>query len=143
MGRMERWSLHLSALAVILTGLGFGWLKYAHQRLGEFGPEPYPLQGWLRHGHVLAAPVLVFAFGLLVRGHVLPALRAATSAGRRTGLGSALLLAPMILSGYGLQVCVDPVWHLALAWTHGLTSLAFMLAFGLHLLRPLARAYRP
>lgn len=141
LGPVERWSLHLSALAVGLSGVGYGWLKYFHQRSGEFGPEPFPLQGWLRHGHVLAAPVLVFTLGVLVRGHVLPALKAGSREGRSTGLGAALALAPMIMSGYGIQVCVDPVWHAALAWIHGLSSAGFLLAYAAHLLRP--RAQRP
>jgi hypothetical protein len=133
---LERWSLHLSALVVGLSGLVYGWLKYFHQRMGDFGPEPYPFQGLARHLHVLAAPVLVFALGMLVRGHVLPALRGAGTSGRRTGLLAAGILAPMILSGYGVQVCVDPGLHGVLAWIHGPASILFLVAYGAHVLRP-------
>jgi hypothetical protein len=135
LSRWERWSLHLSALVVALTGLGHGWLKYCQQRQGEFGPEPFPAQNLLLHGHVLAAPVLVFALGLLVRGHVLPALRSGARAGRWTGLLAVAVLAPMTLSGYAIQICVDPGWRLALAWIHGPFSLLFLAAYGAHLLR--------
>ncbi len=136
MSPLERWCLHLSALATILTGMLHGWLKYAHQRIGEFGPEPYWAQGWLLRAHVLVAPLLVFTLGVLVRGHLLPALQARRLAGRRTGLLLAAALAPMILSGYGVQVCVDPGWRSALAWIHGPFSILFLLAYLAHWTRP-------
>ena len=136
MSRLERWSLHLAALAVGLSGLVYGWLKYWHQRAGDFGPEPYPLQGLAHHAHVAASPVLVFALGMMVRGHVLPSLQAGGARGRASGLWTAAVLAPMILSGYGVQLCVEPVWRTALAWIHGPSSLLFLLAYGAHLLRP-------
>ena len=131
----ERWSLHASALAVGGTGLAYGWLKYFHQRAGEFGAEPWPAQGWSQHAHVLTAPVLVFTLGLLVRGHVLPAVRAGGTAGRRSGLLMAAILAPMILSGYAIQVCLEPGARAAMAWVHGPFSLLFLVAYGVHLAR--------
>ena len=139
MSPLERWSLHLSALATIASGLIHGWLKYCHQRMGEFGPEPFWAQGLLLRAHVLVAPLLVFTLGVMVRGHLLPALRAKHSRGRGTGLALAALLAPMIVSGYAVQVCVDPAWRTALAWVHGPFSLLFLLAYGAHLARPRAK----
>ena len=142
MSRAERWSLHLAALLVALSGLLYGWLKYFQQKQGEFGAEPFPLQGLAQHLHVFTSPMLVFTLGMLVRGHVLPALRAGTRKGRSTGLLLAAILAPMIVSGYGLQLCVDPGWRAALAWVHGPSSLVFLLAYGAHLLRPRSGAGR-
>lgn len=135
MSRLERFSLHAAALAVALTGLLYGWLKYFHQRAGDFGPEPYPLQGLAQHAHVLAGPFLVFGFGMMVRGHVVPALRSGTARGRATGIGLAALLAPLVVSGYGVQVCVDPAWRTALAWVHGPAALAFLAAYAGHAAR--------
>jgi len=131
---LERWSLHLSAAGMALTGLLYGWLKYFHQRAGDFGPEPYRLQGWSQHAHVVLGPLLVFTLGLMVRGHVVPALRSGTRRGRRSGLWVAGILAPMVMAGYGMQVCVDPAWRAALAWVHGPSSLLFLAAYGFHLL---------
>ena len=133
---LERWGLHLSAAAVTATGLMYGWLKYFHQRLGEFGPEPFPLQGLSQHVHVFVSPLLLFTLGMIVRGHMVPSMRAGVRAGRGTGLWIAALLAPMVLSGYGMQICVDPAWRTALAWVHGPASLLFLVAYGAHLLRP-------
>ena len=119
-----------------LSGFGFGWLKYWHQRVGEFGLEPYPAQAWCHHAHVFAAPLLLFGLGMMVKGHALPHFRTGTRPGRGSGLGVGLVLAPMILSGYGIQIVVDPAWRTALAWIHGPFSLLFVLAYAAHLLRP-------
>lgn len=133
---LERWGLHLSAAAVAVSGLLYGWLKYFHQRLGEFGPEPFRLQGLSQHAHVFVSPLLLFTLGMIVRGHTVPALRAGVRSGRTTGLVIAAFLAPMVLSGYGMQICVDPAWRTALAWVHGPTSLLFLVAYAGHLARP-------
>lgn len=132
---LERLSLHLSALLTGASGLLYGWLRYFGQRVGEFGPEPHPLQGLLQHLHVLAAPLLVFALGMVVRGHVLPRLRGAQPGGRATGLFLALVMTPMALSGYGIQVVTEPATRGVLAWVHGITSLLFLAAYGVHVAR--------
>ncbi|GLH73075.1 hypothetical protein GETHLI_15770 [Geothrix limicola] len=137
MTRLERWSLHLAALFTGATGLIYGWLRYYGQREGEFGLEAHPLQGALQHLHVLAAPLLVFALGMLVRGHVLPMWRSGRPVGRASGFLLAMVLAPMVLSGYGVQVVVAPAGRLALAWIHGVSSLLFLAGYGVHLLAPL------
>ena len=40
----------------------------------------------------------------------------------------------MIVSGYAVQVAVEPAWRTIWVWTHGATSVLFTLGFGLHLL---------
>lgn len=132
MTTLERWSLHLSALLTGITGLLYGGLRYYGQHPGEFGVEAHPLQATLQHLHVLAAPLLVFTLGMLVRGHVVPMWRNGRPGGRASGVFLALILAPMALSGYAVQVAVEPQWRLALAWVHGITSLLFLLAYGVH-----------
>ncbi len=136
---LERWSLHLAALTTAGTGLLDGLLRWFGQRAGEFGPEPHPWLGLVQHLHVLAAPVLVFTLGVMVRGHLWPRLGRSLE-GRRTGLGAALLIAPMVFSGYGLQVVASPAWRGGLAWVHGLSAGLFLLAYLGHLA---LRGWRP
>ena len=130
---LDRRGLHVAAAATALTGGAYGWFRYFGQRMGDFGPEPSPWQGLSQHLHVLAGPLLLFMLGVIVRGHLMLKLRAGAREGRRTGLGLGLLIAPMALSGYGIQVVMDARWHLALAWIHGLSSLVFVAAYLLHL----------
>lgn len=129
----DRRGLHVAAAATALTGGVYGWFRYFGQRMGDFGPEPSPWQGTWQHLHVLAAPLLLFMLGVIVRGHLLLKLRNGQREGRRTGLWLGLLIAPMVLSGYGIQVVTDQRWHLALAWIHGISSLIFVLAYLAHL----------
>lgn len=133
---LERWSLHLTALLTAATGLLDGGLRWFGQRMGEFGPEPHPLLGLAQHLHVLAAPALVFTLGVLVRGHLWPRLRGGP-AGRGTGLAVAFFMAPMVGSGYAVQVAVDPAWRTAFSWTHGISAGLFLLAYAGHALRTL------
>ena len=39
----------------------------------------------------------------------------------------------MALTGYLLQVVADPVWHRVLAWAHVVTSVLFVVGYGIHL----------
>ena len=129
---LERWSLHLGALLTGLSGLAYGWLRYYARVQGEFGIEPHPLQGLTQHFHVLAAPLLLFALGMAVRGHLTSKLRAGTREGRRTGLGLGFLILPMVAAGYLVQVAMAPGWRLAWAWVHGVASLLFLIAYLVH-----------
>ncbi len=137
MTSLERWSLHMAALLTGASGLLYGWLRYYGQHMGEFGLEAHPLQATLQHLHVLAAPLLVFALGMVVRGHVLPMWRNGKHGGRASGVLLALILAPMVLSGYAVQVAVEPRWRLTFAWIHGVLSLLFLASYGLHQLAAL------
>jgi hypothetical protein len=108
-------------------------------RAGEFGPEPHPWLGAAQHLHVLVAPCLVFTLGLIVRGHLWPKLDR-TLEGRNTGLGATFLIAPMVASGYGIQVVTSPAWRVVFAWAHGLSAGFFLAAYLGHLI---GRARQP
>ncbi len=112
------------------TGLAFGLARWFGERMGEFGPEPHPWQGTLQHIHVLGVPLLVFALGWMVKGHGVPGLQAKQR--RRSGLGLLALAAPMVLSGYAIQVATHPGVQLAVRWVHGISAGLFLLACGAH-----------
>ncbi len=131
---VERWSLHLAALLTGGTGLMDGLLRWFGQRAGDFGPEAHPWLGFAQHLHVLVAPALLFCLGVMVRGHLWTKFRQGRE-GRRTGLGAALLIAPMVFSGYAIQVVTTPTWRLGMAWAHGLSAGAFLLTYFGHLAR--------
>ena len=132
MSPLERWSLHLAALITAGTGLMDGLLRWFGVRAGEFGPEPHPWLPAAQHLHVLAAPLLVFALGVMVKGHVQARLKKGRE-GRRTGLSAAFLIAPMVMTGYGVQVMTDPAGRTILAWAHGLSAGFFLMAYLGHL----------
>jgi hypothetical protein len=138
----ERWLLHLGVASAVLSGAAYGYLRYFKKVQGEFGIEPHPWQGLLQHAHVLTAPLLVLAVGVALRGHGLGMLKQGLRPGRWTGLCLLFLSAPMILSGYAIQVVTESSTHRALAWVHGASWGAFLLSYATHSVVAWTRAAR-
>lgn len=135
MTRFERWSLWASTLAVSLTGVGFTWTKYFAATDDPWAVVNHPLEPWLLKLHVISAPLFVFAVGLVTMRHILPHLRSGTPAGRRTGLVMVWTIAPMVATGYLLQVIAVPGWLLPLAIAHIAAGILFLGGFLFHRVR--------
>ena len=141
--------LHAASALVIGTGAVWAYLRYVH----DVGPEPedpvlavewtgaHPLEPATRDLHLLTAPLLVFAVGLIWSGHVAPRLLRPW-ARRATGLGLALLFGPMVLTGVLLQVAESEASRTAWAWAHGVSSLVWAAADLGHQLGPWRRPRR-
>ena len=91
--------------------------------------------------HVVAAPILVFAIGLITTRHIWKHFRTRVRMGRRTGLTTGLVLFPMIVSGYLIQVITGRGWLVAIVIVHILTGLVYAVGLGLHQLA--IRSRRP
>lgn len=139
----ERRAMHAAALAAAITGLCYGWFRYFGVREGEFGPEPHPLQATFQHLHVLFTPLLVLMFGIILRGHLQPKLKSRQKKGRWTGLAAALLFAPLLLAGYGIQTTAHPLLRQVLAWLHGLSGLLLILGYAAHVVRVRRTVHHP
>jgi hypothetical protein len=131
MTRFEAWFVHVANLLVAGTGLAYAWFRYFAAPLDEFSAA-HPGQSAAQHLHVLAAPLLVFAVGLLWRPHVWLGIRLGNGPRRRSGILLAALAAPMIGSGYLLQVAVEPAWRRAWIALHVAVSLVWVLATVAH-----------
>jgi hypothetical protein len=130
--RCERWTVWGGTVALTITGLALAGMKYLLEPTEEFAVVNHPLQPLALKLHILSAPVLVFGLGLIATRHVLPHLRAGVRSGRRSGLVAALVVVPMILTGYLIQVVTNIPLLTALAWSHlGLGTL-FGAAAGAH-----------
>lgn len=134
--RLERWVHHLAAAAVGLSGMAYGFMKYLMEPDPDsFSVVSHPFQPHALHVHVLSAPVLVLAFGLLLRDHAVErAGNRGWTRARRSGLFVLFVLVPMTASGYLLQTATSQSWLRALAWIHGLSGLAFLGGAAGHLL---------
>lgn len=144
MTRGERWLVWTAVLAVAVSGTGLAVLKYLLASADEFGVTIHPLEPLALKLHILTAPLLVFAIGMIAVRHVLAHLRQGIRAGRRSGLTALAALLPMIASGYAIQVVTDPAGLTVLAWLHGITGGAFAVGAAAHFaaLRGQARARR-
>lgn len=118
----------LTAFGLVgLTGLGL---------LGLYGlPEPedpfllvrHPLEPWLRTVHVLTAPILVFAVGILWRSHIRPHLRYAHR-NRLSGWSVLLGFTASGISGYLFQVATGEAVRSAAWYMHVVSSVFFLAA---------------
>lgn len=136
----ERLLHHLANLLVGLTGLVYLWMAWLLPPPDDWAVVNHPWQPHVQHLHVLVAPLLVFAVGLMWRSHVL--LRLRLQGGLRLDSGSLLLflLLPMVVSGYALQVSSAEQWRTAWSWLHVVTGGLWVLGYVVHFLRRRQRA---
>lgn len=135
---MKRWELfllHASALAITISGLVYGIMKYVMTGSDPDSPLGHPWQPGALKAHVLAAPFLVFALGLIARGHALPKWRSGETSGKTSGLCLLGLVAPLVLSGYAVQVLTGEALRKGTGWGHTAIGAVFAAAYVLHLLK--------
>lgn len=136
MSRQSAWLVHLSVVAAGLTGVVYGWMHYLLEPEDEWSIVNHPLEPDLKALHILLVPLLVFGCGLLWRSHVWARIRSGFQPRRLTGILLALLLLPMIASGYALQVATDETWRVLWVWSHGISGCLWVLIYLVHQLRP-------
>jgi len=134
--RAEAWTLHVSNVLVGGTGLVYAWMRYLASPTDEFAVVNHPWQPTLQHLHVITAPLLVFGGGLIFQRHVLARIRSGFRPRRPTGLLLALLLLPMIASGYLLQTSSGEPWRAIWIGVHLATSGLWIAGYAIHLLSP-------
>jgi hypothetical protein len=130
--RSAAWFVHGSVALAGATGLVYGWMRYVAEPADEWAIVNHPWEPDLKALHIVLVPLLVFGCGLLWRTHVWERIRTEFPHRRRTGIALALLLAPMVASGYAVQVAEDQTWRAVWMWTHGLTSCAWVLMYLVH-----------
>jgi hypothetical protein len=138
MSPFERFLLWGSTAVVGLSGLAFLWMKYFVVPEDPYAIVNHPWQPFFLKLHILSAPVLVFAVGVVFLRHVWRQFRSGRPGGRRTGVTVVLVLVPMVFTGYLLQTVASRDALRWIAWIHIATSVAYVLAIGGHQLRTLA-----
>lgn len=132
MSPFQKWLVWSSSVMTGLTGLVYWWMRNRMEPLDEFAVINHPLEPWMLKAHILVAPVMVFAFGAIAGEHIWRQYRQRVKAGRRSGLLSAWVIAPMILSGYLIQAVTHAGWSSALAWAHLVTGVVYLVGLGAH-----------
>ena len=134
MSPVERRLLDVSVALVTLSGLAYYVMKTWMRPRDPYSVLGHPFQPYALALHVVAAPALVFALGLVFREHFLEKLRGGRSVpGRRGGIGIVATALPMILSGYALQVVSSPAVRVVFSSLHLATGILFASLFLAHL----------
>lgn len=132
MTRGEARLQHAANLLVGSSGLVYAWMLYLVEPEDPYSVANHPLQPDVQHLHVVTAPLLVFAVGMVWRGHVWSRIASGFRARRRSGIALALLFVPMVLSGYLLQVSAEEAWRERWVVLHVATSIAWIAAYVVH-----------
>jgi len=132
MSRFEKWAVLITAAATALTGVGLFWTKYLVISNDPWSVVNHPLQPLLLKAHILAAPGLVFALGMIAFRHIWQHYRAGLRLGRRSGIITALVTVPMVVSGYLIQAVTAPTWLEIVVIVHLVTSGVFLLGLAAH-----------
>ena len=132
MKRLDAWLNHAGWALVSATGILYGVLKYfAHN------PDPesrlgHPWQPCVLAAHLLAAPLAVFALGLVFRRHALARWKRGDREGRNTG-GIVLFWSfALILSGYLIPVLTGDAARRWTGWIHAGIGVVVAGAYALH-----------
>ena len=133
MKRWERWSFNALNAVVATTGVVYFSMKYLLATDDPFAVVNHPWQPTMLALHIVAAPILVLLFGIVLRSHVLKKLASNYEPDRRTGWISLLSFSAMALSGYLLQVASTPFWLSTLLVLHLVTSGIFLVGYIVHL----------
>ncbi|PYS95710.1 MAG: hypothetical protein DMF50_07575 [Acidobacteria bacterium] len=143
MSPFERVLLYASAVAAAGTGGVYIWMKWLLPATDPFSIVHHPWQPSVLSWHVLVAPFLVFALGLITREHIIGRfLEGRPRRGRATGVLAVVPAAAMIVTGYLTQVLTDAAARKAMGIAHAASGALFTLLFLAHLVaaRPGRRA---
>lgn len=128
----EKWFLWISTALAGGSGAAYFWVAYTMEPARPWDAVNHPLQPWLLKAHVLTAPLLLFALGLVTANHIWRHFSEGAPGGRKTGVTAMLALVPMVSTGYLIQVVTHPGWLAAIGWAHVVTSALFLAGFLFH-----------
>lgn len=132
MTRAERILLHVSTILVGGTGLVYAWMLYFVRPSDPYAVVNHPLQPQALHLHILLAPLVVFAAGVVWRRHIWAHWRRRVRRGRRSGASMMLTMIPMVTSGYLIQTAVEESWRAAWVTVHLVASGLWLLGYLAH-----------
>ena len=129
MSRIEAWFVHISTILVGGTGVVYAVMMDPADAYSVVG---HPWQPGVQYLHIVVAPIAVFAIGLIWKNHVFDHYRRGLTTGRRSGMSLMLTMAPMVVSGYLIQVSVGESWRIAWIVVHCITSFLWIAGYLVH-----------
>jgi hypothetical protein len=121
--RWQRRGVHLSVLALVLSGLG--WLAVHYSIGAGTGELPHPSEAWLMKLHGAATMAALFFFGSVMAAHAPRGWRMRRQ--RKLGLTLWLVLALLVLTGYALYYFAPDTVRPALGLVHSGAGVALLL----------------
>lgn len=132
MNPFEKWSVWVTSVLSGFTGGGYFWTKYLVQNTDPFSVLNHPLQPWFLKAHIIISPFLLIALGSILVRHIWKHFRLGAVLGRRSGLTTALVSLPMVVSGYFIQSVTHPGLLATLAVSHIALSGLYLVGLSIH-----------
>jgi len=135
---VTRWAAllnHLACLFVGLSGIAYGVMKHFLSGADPDSRVGHPWQQPMLKVHVLTAPFLIFALGLVFSGHALARLKGGEDPGRTSGAGLLAIASPLVLTGPLIQVLTGDAARQWTGWVHAALGVVYVLAYAAHLLK--------
>jgi hypothetical protein len=137
MNRLEAWLLHLSTIVLTITGAVYAYTHYLMKPLDPFSVINSPIEPYLLDIHIIAAPVLVVAIGIILHSHILFKIEGGSRPARKSGIILIPLFLIMAASGYILQI-TSGAMNRAFFWIHLGSGSLWAIAYAAHHLASLA-----
>jgi fluoride ion exporter CrcB/FEX len=128
----ERVMLWGSSILVGVSGIVLAVMKYALTSDDPYAIVNHPLQPLTLKIHIVSAPLLVFAVGIVFVKHIWEQWRSGLRRGRISGAWTLSTFGPMVLSGYLVQTLTQRGWLFAMVVVHLVTGAAFLVGFVAH-----------
>jgi uncharacterized membrane protein YhdT len=132
MNPFEKWLVWVTSALSGFTGVGYFWTKYLVQNTDPFSVLNHPLQPWFLKAHIIISPFLLIALGSILVRHIWKHFRLGAVLGRRSGLTTALVSLPMVVSGYFIQSVTHPGLLATLAVSHIVLSALYLVGLSVH-----------
>lgn len=137
MNRIEAWLLHLSTIVLTVTGAVYAYMHYLMKPIDPFSVINHPLEPYMLNIHIIAAPMLVVAIGIILHSHILFKIGNGSRTARKTGLILIPLFLVMAASGYLLQITSSSINRIFF-WSHLGSGSLWALVYGAHHLASLS-----
>ena len=131
MNKVEILLLHVTTFLLTATGLIYAYMHYLLKPVDPFSVVNHPWEPHMMAIHIVVAPLLVLAVGLIAHSHVAAKLENGARNGRRSGILMIPLFAVMVVSGYLLQVITSD-FRKALVWIHAGSGTLWFLSYLSH-----------
>ena len=116
------------------TGSILLFMKYLMQPMDEYAVINHPWQPIVLKFHIISAPFMILGLGYLLAVHVLPILQRKVKESLKTGFSLLMLILPMVVSGYMIQLITSEFWLSTTAMLHIAFSVFFLFSYFLHYL---------
>ena len=132
MTTFQRQFVYISTIAAFISGVLYIGLRTFAEPEDPWAIVNHPLEPWALKAHILTAPIMLFAVGLITAQHIIRSLRSSLPNGRQSGLIMTVLFGPLALTGYLLQTVISPLVTSILSWTHLGLGLICAVALAIH-----------